>query len=475
MADYSTLLQTWGDTGEAYPTGYSVLEGEQPVDAWENFAKYNIIEDLKHLISLTNERIETDKGTAGSEPSTPDPSHLFHDTDSEALKLWDGTAGSWHRLLAADGDTLEGALNFDGKAAQNVGPLNMAATADLDGNDLVDGAATVWDATAGEVPLSALANDSVTVAAGSGLSGGGSVSLGGLVTLDVSDGSGSGLDADTVDGFHAEDLGMNIEEDGSLAVSSSTGIDFTGHLNVIDDGDGTVTIDPTHNHDGRYYTQSEVRNWVNGNADVPNADYADSAGNADTLDGNHASSFASSGHTHDGRYYTKSQTRSWVNNSADVPNADYADNAGNADTVDGFDASQLTGPDVSYINDPDLFGSYVTNDPNGKFPIKTGFDPISSVRNISGTVRLEAGGNNDRLQADLQEVQIRNAETGNWETIDTINDTVFCYDDEIKTRSFSGLSGGAITNEIRVKGGIVNNDYEGEVTLSAGGEIKVVL
>jgi hypothetical protein len=45
---------------------------------------------------------------------------------------------------------------------------------------------------------------------------------------------------------------LTIEEDGTTLVSNSTGINFTGHLNVIDDTDGTVTIDPTHNHDGRY-------------------------------------------------------------------------------------------------------------------------------------------------------------------------------------------------------------------------------
>jgi hypothetical protein len=71
---------------------------------------------------------------------------------------------------------------------------------------------------------------------------------------------------------------VTIEENGTVSVSNSIGIDFTGHLNVIDDNDGTVTIDPTHNHDSRYYTQSEVRSWVNNNADVPNSDYANTVG-----------------------------------------------------------------------------------------------------------------------------------------------------------------------------------------------------
>ena len=185
MANYSTLLKTWGDTGQEYPNGYSVVEGEQPVDAWENFAKYNLIEDVHHLISLTNQRIETDKGPSGTEPASPETSHLFHDIDNESLSFWDGTAGSWHRVLAADGDTLEGALDFDGKAAQNVGPLNMAATADLDGNDLVDGVDAIWDSVSGHVPQSALENDSVTVSAGTGLSGGGVVSLGSSVSFEI--------------------------------------------------------------------------------------------------------------------------------------------------------------------------------------------------------------------------------------------------------------------------------------------------
>jgi len=86
------------------------------------------------------------------------------------------------------------------------------------------------------------------------LSGGGTVSLGGSVSLDVTQGAGSGLDADTVDGLEASDLGVDIEEGGTTVVSNSTGINFTGHINVTDDTDGTVTVDPTHNHDSNDLT-----------------------------------------------------------------------------------------------------------------------------------------------------------------------------------------------------------------------------
>lgn len=207
MSSYSTLLKTWGDTGSEFPDGYSYLEGEQPVDAWDNFLISNVIGDLDSLIDLTNDRIETDKGASGSEPGSPEASHLYHDTDNEALSLWDAAAASWHRLLAADGDSLEGALDFAGYAAQNIGALSMSGDADLSGNDLIDGATTIYDAVNGNVPLTALEQDSVTITAGSHLSGGGTPALGGSVTLDVEDdfvlNSGDTMTGGlTVDGDH---------------------------------------------------------------------------------------------------------------------------------------------------------------------------------------------------------------------------------------------------------------------------------
>lgn len=256
MSDYTSDLKSWGSLGTAYPNGYSHLAGEPPVDEWENFFKHNVISDLNSLITTTNSRIETDKGTSANKPTTPEQSHLYYSTDTNSLEYWDSGSSSWSRLLSAGGDTLDGALDFDGKAAQNVGPLNMSETANLDGNDLVDGTDILWDSTNKQIPQRVLQNDSLNVVAGNNLSGGGSVSLGGSISLDVSDGKDSGLDADTLDGYHAEDLGVNIEENNTLRKFRTTGINFTGHLNVIDDGDGTVTIDPTHNHDSRYLNVS---------------------------------------------------------------------------------------------------------------------------------------------------------------------------------------------------------------------------
>lgn len=208
MVNYSTELKTWGDTGVEYPDGYSYLEGEQPVDAWDNFTKHNTIKDIQHLISLTNERIESDYGAAGSEPTSPESSHLYHDQDNEELKYWDSTASVWTRLLAANGDTLSGALNFDGNAAQNIGSLSMSGVANLDGNNLVDDTTTVWDAANGHVPQSV-----------------------------VEQGSGSGLDADTLDGNEASSF---IQSSSEIDHDSITGVSANDHHTEPTAGTGIV-------------------------------------------------------------------------------------------------------------------------------------------------------------------------------------------------------------------------------------------
>jgi hypothetical protein len=296
MANYSTLLKTWGDTGSEYPDGYSYLEGEQPVDAWDNFSKYNTVQDIQHLVSLTNSRIESDTGAAGSEPTSPETSHLYHDTTNEALTYWDSTANSWRRLLAADGDTLEGAIDFSGYSADNVGSITGPT------------GTVIWDGT--EIKSSvvqSLGLDADTVdgqhasSLGSGASDSGTQVL--STATDFNFGSNLSVSDDgdgtvTIEAADGSDTHTAISEDGTQTLASVDDIDFTGHLNVIDDGDGTVTIDPTHNHDSRYVNETDHDKAAH---DALNID-------ADTLDGNHASAFALSGHTHDGRYYTEGES-----------------------------------------------------------------------------------------------------------------------------------------------------------------------
>jgi len=61
-------------------------------------------------------------------------------------------------------------------------------------------------------------------------------------TITIVQGSGSGLDADTVDGVEASDLGSDVSDDGATVTSSSTDLNFTDNITASDDGDGTSTI-----------------------------------------------------------------------------------------------------------------------------------------------------------------------------------------------------------------------------------------
>lgn len=57
MPNYSSSLKTWGSSGSEYPDNYNYVEGEQPVDAWDNFLTHNVITDLSHLIDVTNNEL----------------------------------------------------------------------------------------------------------------------------------------------------------------------------------------------------------------------------------------------------------------------------------------------------------------------------------------------------------------------------------------------------------------------------------
>jgi len=59
----------------------------------------------------------------------------------------------------------------------------------------------------------------------------------------IEQGSGSGLDADTVDGIEASQLGGgDVADDGTIVTQSANEIDFTTNITATDDGDGTATV-----------------------------------------------------------------------------------------------------------------------------------------------------------------------------------------------------------------------------------------
>lgn len=117
MSNYNSDLKTWGSQGEVFPDGYNYIQGEQPVDAWDNYFASRTISDLFHLIDLTNDRLESDAGS--SHPTSPEPGHFSHRTDApiqgeDTLYYYDSTNDEWHRVMDADGDVMEGVLDMGG-------------------------------------------------------------------------------------------------------------------------------------------------------------------------------------------------------------------------------------------------------------------------------------------------------------------------------------------------------------------------
>lgn len=248
MANYTSDLKTWGSTGSEFPASYAYVEGEQPVDEWDNFVNFNVIDDIiNHLVPLTNKRIESDYGTAGNEPSSPDSANLYYDTSNERLKHWDADTNGWRDIVTSSddvtvnaGDGLKGGGSFSplgGSTTLNIEPANFAgAGLEDDGNDdlriassaagdgLTGGAGTGLAVSASALAGSGLEDDgsnnlrlqynNVTVAGNTvALGGSVGVSLGDLSNVTASgEGHGGGFNADTVDGFEGAALETTTAE-----------------------------------------------------------------------------------------------------------------------------------------------------------------------------------------------------------------------------------------------------------------------
>lgn len=70
-------------------------------------------------------------------------------------------------------------------AVEAASGIQLSGILALGGNNLTDEGTTIWDSGNGHIPTSVLQNDSITITAGDGLTGGGNVSLGGSITLNV--------------------------------------------------------------------------------------------------------------------------------------------------------------------------------------------------------------------------------------------------------------------------------------------------
>jgi len=112
MANYNTNLSDWGATGQSPPTGYKYEDGVPPVDLYDNYLMDNIINDIQHLTSLTNDRLESD--IDGARPSSPEDGHLFADSNDGHLEWYNPDTAQWSRALDAQGDTMLGVLDMGG-------------------------------------------------------------------------------------------------------------------------------------------------------------------------------------------------------------------------------------------------------------------------------------------------------------------------------------------------------------------------
>lgn len=184
---------------------------------------------------------------------------LTTDDSVSITVLTDGTTPSAPFLKIAEIDTSVDTLDE-----------SYANSLDVDGKDLTDGLTTIYDSSANEIPEAALgtisnstlSNSSVTLNANDGISGGGSVSLGDSVGVNInpSDFVGSGL---TTDGSDNIDLtndsvtitsGDGLNGGGNISLGNSTTIsvdasDFTGSglttdgSNNIDLSNDSISVD----------------------------------------------------------------------------------------------------------------------------------------------------------------------------------------------------------------------------------------
>jgi hypothetical protein len=306
MADYDTLLETWGSTGSKYPSGYSYIEGEQPVDDWDNFFAYNTVEDIDHLIALTNDRVESGSGT--SFPTTPETSHAFYRSDDERLYTWNSTQQEWNGVLKSDGDTLQGDLDLGGHVLKGIGDLPLDGKLDTSGNDIRDTASgkLIYDSTAGVIPLNALEQSDVTINTGSHISGGGQISLGGSLSVEVND----DFLLNTGDRVTGELVSERSSSSRMFTASdSSTG----DKLSIRSTSSGTFELVGYDSSDGAWDYNSSL------SYDPGNARWT--FGSLPSINGNNVA------------------TQTWVNSNAD------------ADTVDGFQADELAKRNVGVEHD----------------------------------------------------------------------------------------------------------------------------
>jgi len=159
MANYSTNLKTWGSAGSEHPDNYNYVQGEQPVDEWDNFLTYNLIEDVDHLISLTNGRIES--SVDSSFPSNPEPGEMVYEPTLRKLNVYDDVSSEWNTLMMSTRPVLRANMNVNGNEIENLagGDVTIDDHISVNGGSLDNAWASKFEG--GTVPE----NDSVSLRA----------------------------------------------------------------------------------------------------------------------------------------------------------------------------------------------------------------------------------------------------------------------------------------------------------------------
>lgn len=136
MTNYSSNLTAWGSSGSEYPSGYSYMEGEQPVDAWDNFFNSNVYNDLDHLIDLTNSRLDSTRSSA--QPTSPTAGQEWYDVDNGELGFYDDVGAAWKTVATQDW-VLNEATSSDADTLDGYDSSEFAVRAE---NEIISGA---WD------------------------------------------------------------------------------------------------------------------------------------------------------------------------------------------------------------------------------------------------------------------------------------------------------------------------------------------
>lgn len=213
--------------------------------------------------STTNEiqdlSLSGDTLSLSSDGTTVDLSDYMDDTDSlAALSCIDGkivkrTSGSW--ACGDDNNTTYSAGT--GIAIDGSNVISSSLGTSVDSAEIVDGTIATADVADGAITNVKLATSSLTVTAGTGLTGGGTVSLGGTVTLNLASDFGSSIDSSEItDGTVATaDLATG-------AVTSNTIAD--GTIATIDLAGGSVTAAKLANcsSDGQILKYTTASGWA---------------------------------------------------------------------------------------------------------------------------------------------------------------------------------------------------------------------